>query len=60
ISPDIIAVQGQWTSQAFLYYWHQVEPILPLFIYSSINIICLQHVDATMSAFAHCHNIPQF
>ncbi|KIK72160.1 hypothetical protein PAXRUDRAFT_22324 [Paxillus rubicundulus Ve08.2h10] len=59
INPDIIAVQGQWTSQAFLDYWRRVESILPLFISSSINIDCLQNVDASMTAFIRHHNVPQ-
>ncbi|KIK78532.1 hypothetical protein PAXRUDRAFT_834517 [Paxillus rubicundulus Ve08.2h10] len=59
INPDVIAVQGRWTSRAFLDYWHRVESVLPLFISSSVNINHLQHVDATMSAFIRCHNISQ-
>jgi hypothetical protein len=59
INPDVIAVQGRWTSRAFLDYWRRVESVLPLFISSSVNINRLQHVDATMSAFVRRHNIPQ-
>jgi hypothetical protein len=35
IPPDVVAVQGRWTSNAFLGYWRQVDAILPLFIDSS-------------------------
>ncbi|KIK78179.1 hypothetical protein PAXRUDRAFT_164683 [Paxillus rubicundulus Ve08.2h10] len=59
VNPDIIAVQGRWTSQAFLDYWRQVESILPLFISSSINIDRLQNVDASMTVFIRHHSIPQ-
>ncbi|KIJ06795.1 hypothetical protein PAXINDRAFT_91471, partial [Paxillus involutus ATCC 200175] len=59
INPDVITVQGRWTSRAFLDYWRRVESVLPLFISSSVNINRLQHVDATMSAFVRRHNIPQ-
>ncbi|KIK81678.1 hypothetical protein PAXRUDRAFT_746987 [Paxillus rubicundulus Ve08.2h10] len=59
VNPDVITVQGQWTSQAFLDYWRRVESVLPLFISSSVNVNRLQHVDATMNAFARHHNIPQ-
>ncbi|KIK74528.1 hypothetical protein PAXRUDRAFT_175477 [Paxillus rubicundulus Ve08.2h10] len=45
INLDIITVQGRWTSQAFLDYWCWVESVLPLFISSSVDINCLQHVD---------------
>ncbi|KIK97538.1 hypothetical protein PAXRUDRAFT_214742 [Paxillus rubicundulus Ve08.2h10] len=54
VNPDIIAVQGQWTSHAFLDYWHRVRSILPLFISSSVNIDHLQNIDATMTTFI-CH-----
>jgi integrase len=35
VPPDVVAVQGRWTSNAFLSYWRQVDSILPLFIDSS-------------------------
>ncbi|KIK91078.1 hypothetical protein PAXRUDRAFT_150329 [Paxillus rubicundulus Ve08.2h10] len=53
VNPDIIAVQGQWTSWSFLDYWCRVESILPLFI-SFININHLQNVDTSMTA-SICH-----
>ncbi|KIK92506.1 hypothetical protein PAXRUDRAFT_147155 [Paxillus rubicundulus Ve08.2h10] len=59
VNPDIITVQGRWSSWAFLDYWRQVESILPLFISSSININCLQNIDASMTAFIHHHSVPQ-
>ncbi|KIK75083.1 hypothetical protein PAXRUDRAFT_173869 [Paxillus rubicundulus Ve08.2h10] len=59
VNTDIIAVQGQWTSWAFLDYWCRVESILPLFISSSINIDHLQNVDASMTAFIRHHSVPQ-
>ncbi|KIK86577.1 hypothetical protein PAXRUDRAFT_802761 [Paxillus rubicundulus Ve08.2h10] len=59
VNPDIIAVQGQWTSRTFLDYWRRVESILPLFISSSFNINHLQNIDASMTAFIHHHSVPQ-
>ncbi|KIK87756.1 hypothetical protein PAXRUDRAFT_152329, partial [Paxillus rubicundulus Ve08.2h10] len=59
VNPDIISVQGRWTSQAFLNYWCHIESILPLFILSSVNLNCLQDMDATIKEFSKCHNIPQ-
>jgi len=32
VSPDIVAMQGRWRSDAFLLYWRKIEYILPLFI----------------------------
>ncbi|KIK77123.1 hypothetical protein PAXRUDRAFT_167744, partial [Paxillus rubicundulus Ve08.2h10] len=59
VNPDIITVQGRWTSWAFLDYWCQVESILPLFISSSININHLQNIDTSMTAFIHHYSVPQ-
>ncbi|KAF9220285.1 hypothetical protein BS17DRAFT_797791 [Gyrodon lividus] len=59
VNPDIILVQGRWTSRAFLDYWCHIESILPLFISSSMNLNYLQDVDATIRDFSK-HNVPQF
>ncbi|KIK76456.1 hypothetical protein PAXRUDRAFT_169903 [Paxillus rubicundulus Ve08.2h10] len=59
INPDIISVQGRWTSQAFLNYWCCIESILPLFISSSVNPNHLQDMDAIIRDFPKCHNVLQ-
>jgi len=49
IDPWIVMVQGRWSSQVFLGYWHKCEEILPLFIgfsFQSHDSILL-----TMSSF---------
>lgn len=49
--PDVVALQGNWKSRAFLNYWRKVEEILPTFI-SKFN--CPSNVRSltnTMSSF---------
>ena len=43
----VVMVQGRWSSQSFLGYWHKCEEILPLFIGSSFH----SH-DSIVSAMA--------
>ncbi|KAG1719864.1 DNA breaking-rejoining enzyme, partial [Suillus paluster] len=49
--PDIVAMQGRWTSDAFLEYWRCIDTILPLFIASTANTQRLLDLDRTMDAF---------
>ncbi|KAF8418381.1 DNA breaking-rejoining enzyme [Boletus edulis BED1] len=57
INPDIIAVQGRWSSRAFLEYWRRIETVLPLFISSSTDTARLQTLDSIMSGFAKRHTL---
>ncbi|KIK90487.1 hypothetical protein PAXRUDRAFT_151839 [Paxillus rubicundulus Ve08.2h10] len=57
ISPDIIATQGRWTSQAFLQYWGCIEMVLPLFISSSSDVARLHSIDSIMDNFSHKNNL---
>jgi len=49
VDPWIIMVQGRWTSQSFLSYWHKCKEILPLFI--SFSFQSHESILTTMSAF---------
>ncbi|KAF8125871.1 hypothetical protein EV363DRAFT_1402169 [Boletus edulis] len=55
INPDIIAVQGCWSSRACLEYWRHIEIVLPLVISSSTNIFRLQALDSVMTDFTKRH-----
>lgn len=57
VNPDIIAVQGRWSSRAFLEYWQHIEMVLPLFISSSIDTACLQDVDTVIKDYIRRHDI---
>lgn len=57
INPDIVTTQGQWRSRVFLEYWHRIEVILPLFISNSSNSSRTLNLEASMSSFAHRHNL---
>ena len=37
VDPWIVMVQGHWSSQSFLTYWHKCKEILPMFIVTSCN-----------------------
>ncbi|KIK76570.1 hypothetical protein PAXRUDRAFT_18099 [Paxillus rubicundulus Ve08.2h10] len=58
ISPDIIATQGRWASQAFLQYWRRIETVLPLFISSSSDVARLHSIDSVMDNFSRKNNLP--
>ncbi|KAG2050396.1 DNA breaking-rejoining enzyme, partial [Suillus hirtellus] len=51
VPPDIVAVQGQWKSRAFLEYWHKIESILPLFVTSSFLDSCTAMINSSMDSY---------
>ncbi|KIK78242.1 hypothetical protein PAXRUDRAFT_16977 [Paxillus rubicundulus Ve08.2h10] len=54
VSPDVVAQQGHWKSQAFLEYWRHIESILPLFISSSSSTSrCLTLDDIMLDFIRH-------
>lgn len=57
VNPDIIAVQGRWTSRAFLDYWRCIETILPLFISSLVDTAHLLDVDSSLTDYIRCHHL---
>ncbi|KAH7903818.1 hypothetical protein BJ138DRAFT_1189120 [Hygrophoropsis aurantiaca] len=57
VSPDIVATQGRWKSQAFLDYWRQIESILPLFIASSSHSSQPVHLQSAMDSFRRKHSL---
>ncbi|KIK75142.1 hypothetical protein PAXRUDRAFT_173673, partial [Paxillus rubicundulus Ve08.2h10] len=57
ISPDVVAQQGHWKSQAFLEYWCCIESILPLFISSSSSTSRCLTLDDIMLDFICCNRL---
>ncbi|KIK79510.1 hypothetical protein PAXRUDRAFT_161163, partial [Paxillus rubicundulus Ve08.2h10] len=57
VSPDVVAQQGRWKSQAFLKYWHCIKSILPLFISSSSSTSCCLALNDIMLNFIHCNQL---
>ena len=57
VNPDIITVQGHWSSWAFLEYWHHIKTVPPLFLSLSINTVCLQDINIVIKDYICCHNI---
>ncbi|KIK95450.1 hypothetical protein PAXRUDRAFT_140624 [Paxillus rubicundulus Ve08.2h10] len=57
VSPDVVAQQGRWKSQAFLEYWCCIESILPLFISSSSSTSCCLALDDIMLDFICCNQL---
>ena len=49
MDPWVVMVQGQWSSQSFLGYWHKCEEILSLFIGFSFQ--SHESILSTMSSF---------
>lgn len=50
VNPDVVCIQGQWVSKAFLQYWHKIQSILPLFISKSFSVA---HVSLIKSSMSH-------
>lgn len=57
VHPDVVSMQGRWSSDAFLDYWRRIDTILPLFIASSANSQCLADLDRVMDSFARNHHL---
>ena len=49
VDPWIVMVQGCWSSQSFLTYWHRCKEILPLFI--GFTFQSHESILSTMSSF---------
>ncbi|KZV82402.1 DNA breaking-rejoining enzyme [Exidia glandulosa HHB12029] len=51
VEPGIVAMQGRWTSAAFLKYWRQVELILPRFLSRAAPSVSLESIAASVTRF---------
>ncbi|KZT20175.1 DNA breaking-rejoining enzyme [Neolentinus lepideus HHB14362 ss-1] len=58
VPPEVVAVQGQWKSLAFLLYWRKLEDLLPLMISRSYDKSCVEKLCEEFEAYRIHNNLP--
>lgn len=51
VEPGVVALQGRWSSGAFLKYWRQVEVILPMFLSRAAPHVSQVSIAASIARF---------
>lgn len=51
LPPSIVAIQGRWSSRAFLRYWRKVEDIVPVFLTRASSTVTIESLTVSMARF---------
>ncbi|EJD45937.1 hypothetical protein AURDEDRAFT_63828 [Auricularia subglabra TFB-10046 SS5] len=51
VPPGVVALQGRWSSSAFMKYWRKVEVIIPMFVSNAAADVSLESLSVSIARF---------